>query len=356
MRYSRAACRVSRISMPPGLPPMSAAALFRYRLRHGEAHGAPRAGQARSNRRARCASDPPDRHSGVRRRARRDVDRDPGSAVWVSARAAYESAMARLDAVVDTLELPLDHMAALAVDPLVKVGEARSNTTEAEYKAMVTRAKDYIAAGDAFQIVIEARTLDKAARHGGVRPLSSAEAGQSVALSFCFLDFGGFQIVCSSPEILVRVHDGKVVIRPIAGTRRVVKALRKMRRWRMNCSPIRRSSPNITRPARSRPQRCRPRRRDRHRECDLQRYTVRYNHVMHIVSNVEGDFARRRRCGRGARRRLPRRHRLRRAESARDADHRRTRARTSAASTPAASAISARAAKWTPASCCAPRW
>ena len=35
----------------------------------------------------------------------------------------------------------------------------------------------------------------------------------------CFLDFGGFQIVCSSPEILVRVRDGEVTIRPIAGTR-----------------------------------------------------------------------------------------------------------------------------------------
>ena len=48
------------------------------RLRHGEAHGAPRARQARSDRRARSASDPPDRDGGVRRRARRDVGRDPG--------------------------------------------------------------------------------------------------------------------------------------------------------------------------------------------------------------------------------------------------------------------------------------
>ena len=59
----------------------------------------------------------------------------------VSARAAYESAMARLDAVVDALESPLDHTAAMAVDPLVQAGEAKSNTTEAEYKAMVARPR-----------------------------------------------------------------------------------------------------------------------------------------------------------------------------------------------------------------------
>ena len=48
------------------------------RLRHGEAHGAPRASQARSDRRARSPPDPPDRHGGVRRRARRDVGCDAG--------------------------------------------------------------------------------------------------------------------------------------------------------------------------------------------------------------------------------------------------------------------------------------
>ena len=100
----------------------------------------------------------------------------------VSARAAYESAMARLDAVVDALEQPLDHAAGMAVDPLVQAGEARSNTTEAEYKAMVGRAKDYIAAGDAFQIVLSQR-FTQPLRPAGLRPLSGAAAGQSVALS-----------------------------------------------------------------------------------------------------------------------------------------------------------------------------
>jgi anthranilate synthase component 1 len=135
----------------------------------------------------------------------------------VSARAAYESAMARLDAVVDALESPLDHAAAMAVDPLVKADEARSNTTQDEYIAMVARAKDYIAAGDAFQIVLSQRftsrfDLPAFALYRALRRVNPSPY-------LCFLDFGGFQIVCSSPEILVRVRDGKVVIRPIAGTR-----------------------------------------------------------------------------------------------------------------------------------------
>ena len=57
----------------------------------------------------------------------------------VSARAAYESAMARLDAVVDALESPLDHAAGVLLDPLVRAGEIVSNTSEAEYKAMVVK-------------------------------------------------------------------------------------------------------------------------------------------------------------------------------------------------------------------------
>ena len=69
----------SRIAMPPGLPPMSAG-VFGYlgydMVRRMERL---RAGQARPDRRARCAADPPDGHGRVRRRARRDRDRDPGA-------------------------------------------------------------------------------------------------------------------------------------------------------------------------------------------------------------------------------------------------------------------------------------
>ena len=163
----------------------------------------------------------------------------------VSARAAYESAMARLDAVVDALEQPLDHAAGMAVDPLVQAGEARSNTTEAEYKAMVGRAKDYIAAGDAFQIVLSQRftsrfDLPAFALYRALRRVNPSPY-------LCFLDFGAFQIVCSSPG------------NPGARARRQgrhppdrrhkargAKARPRTRRWRRNSWPIRRSAPSIS--------------------------------------------------------------------------------------------------------------
>ena len=312
-----------RIEMPPGLPPMSAG-VFGY------------LGYDMVRRMERLAPAKPDPIGVPETLLIRptvmvvfDGARDEMSVVTpvrpaagVSARAAYESAMARLDAVVDALESPLDHTTAMAVDPFVKAGEARSNTTEAEYMAMVARAKDYIAAGDAFQIVLSQRftsrfDLPAFALYRALRRVNPSPY-------LCFLDFGGFQIVCSSPEILVRVRDGKVVIRPIAGTRPRGK------------SPTEDDALAAELMAD-------PKERAEHLMLlDLGRNDVgrvakigtvkvtdsffieRYSHVMHIVSNVEGDLARRRRCGRRAGRWLSRRHRLRRAESPRDADHRRT--------------------------------
>jgi anthranilate synthase component 1 len=134
----------------------------------------------------------------------------------VSAKAAYEKAMARLDEVTWALERPLPFeeridAAAVAVEPPV------SNTTPAEFRAMVDRAKDYIRAGDIFQVVLSQRfetafTLPAFALYRSLRRVNPAPF-------LCYLDFEGFQVVCSSPEILVRVRDGAVTIRPIAGTR-----------------------------------------------------------------------------------------------------------------------------------------
>lgn len=85
------------------------------------------------------------------------------------------------------------------------------------YKAMARKAKEYILAGDIFQVVLAQRfTCDFP-----LPPLSLYRALRRVNPSpfLYFLDLPGFALVGSSPEILVRVRDGEVTIRPIAGTR-----------------------------------------------------------------------------------------------------------------------------------------
>ncbi len=134
----------------------------------------------------------------------------------VSARAAWESACARIDRVVAVLEGPLSHVPP-AADPHLLAEAAVSNTPEPRFLDMVNRAKDYIRAGDIFQVVLSQRftapfdlpafSLYRALRRVNPSPY------------LCYLDFGDFQIVVSSPEILVRARDGEVTIRPIAGTR-----------------------------------------------------------------------------------------------------------------------------------------
>jgi len=94
----------------------------------------------------------------------------------------------------------------------------RAHTSPEAFREMVRRCKAYIAAGDAFQIVVSQRfsvPFD-------LPPLSLYRALRRLNPSpfLFFLDFDGFALVGSSPEILVRLRDGKVTIRPLAGTRR----------------------------------------------------------------------------------------------------------------------------------------
>ena len=133
------------------------------------------------------------------------------------AKAAYKAAVERLAAVVAALEDPLPHMAALSTDALTPPSPV-SNTSAAEYLAMVDRAKEYVAAGDVFQVVVSQRfsapfTLPPFSLYRALRRTNPSP--------FLFhLDFGDFALVGSSPEILVRARDGQVTIRPLAGTRR----------------------------------------------------------------------------------------------------------------------------------------
>jgi len=133
----------------------------------------------------------------------------------INARDAYNRAADRLTEIVEALDRPLDHTAEIADVDLN--ADVVSNTTPAEYKAMVAKAKDYIAAGDIFQVVLSQRfeapfPLPAFALYRALRRINPAPF-------LYFLEYEGYSIVGSSPEILVRVRDGEVTIRPIAGTR-----------------------------------------------------------------------------------------------------------------------------------------
>ena len=284
----RALLRESSIDLPPGLPPMSAG-VFGY------------LGYDMVRQMERLAPAKPDPIGIPEALLVRptvmvvfDSVRDEMSVVTpirpvagVSARAAYEAAEARLDGVIAALESPLDH-APPEVDPKLLADKAASNTSEREFLAMVAKAKDYIAAGDAFQIVLSQRFTSRFE----LPAFSLYRALRRVNPSpyLCYLDFGGFQIVVSSPEILVRVRDGKVCIRPIAGTR-----------WRGKTP-----SEDALLAAELLAD---PKERAEHLMLlDLGRNDVgrvakigtvkvtdsffieRYSHVMHIVSNVEGEL------------------------------------------------------------------
>jgi anthranilate synthase component I len=139
--------------------------------------------------------------------------------VWprsgMDAEAAYALAQERLADVVADFDRGLPHRGtALASPP----PEPVSNVGREQYHDMVRRAKAYILAGDVFQVVPSQRLelpfhLPPFALYRALRRLNPSPF-------LFFLDLGGFSLVGSSPEILVRVRDGKITVRPIAGTRR----------------------------------------------------------------------------------------------------------------------------------------
>ena len=158
-----------------------------------------------------------------------------------------------------------------------------------DYKGLVARAKDYILAGDIFQVVLAQRFTCPFE----LPPLALYRALRRVNPSpfLYFLDLPGFAIVGSSPEILVRVRDGEVTIRPIAGTRP-------------------RGASRVEDDANEASLLADPKERAEHLMLlDLGRNDVgrvahhgsvevtdsftieRYSHVMHIVSNVVGQLA-----------------------------------------------------------------
>jgi anthranilate synthase component 1 len=134
-------------------------------------------------------------------------------------RAAYDRACARVDELVARLEEPGPELALRDLDtegPLKRT--PRSNFTRERYEAVVRHCQEYIKAGDIFQVVPSQRFAVEttAAPFDIYRVLRVVNPSPFLF----YLPFGDFCLIGSSPEILVRVEDGTVTIRPLAGTRR----------------------------------------------------------------------------------------------------------------------------------------
>jgi anthranilate synthase component 1 len=137
------------------------------------------------------------------------------------AEAAYDNACARIDKIIATLRAPRSPLPTLVPPSPSDPAPATlppSSSTRAEYCAAVERVKEYILAGDAFQVVLSQRFAEPAA---GARPLDVYRALRVINPSpYMFhLEFPEARVTGASPETLVRLSDGRVEVRPIAGTR-----------------------------------------------------------------------------------------------------------------------------------------
>jgi len=195
---------------------------------------------------------------------------------------AYAQGHLRLAELTDKLSAPVT----LPAEPATDTAEPSSEFGEAEFKAAVQKAKDYIAAGDVMQVVLSQRM----ARPFAASPLSLYRAFRSLNPSpyMFFYDLGGFHVVGSSPEILVRLESDLVTLRPIAGTR--PRGL------------TREDDQRLSEELLADPKECAEHlqlldlgRNDTGRVAVTGSVKVtenmqieRYSHVMHIVSNVEG--------------------------------------------------------------------
>ena len=205
-----------------------------------------------------------------------------------SATEAYENATSEIDRIISLLEQPSEYPA-VSVTNEVPPDVFESNQSKEKFSANVEASKKYITAGDIIQVVgsqrfsapVKASPLEvyRAARHINPSPY------------MFLLELEGFSLVGASPEIHVRCEDGKVEIRPIAGTRRRGKnseedlALEK----ELLADPKERAEHVMLVDLA---------RNDIGRVCDFGSVQVkelmaieRYSHVMHIVTQVEGRLS-----------------------------------------------------------------
>ena len=127
---------------------------------------------------------------------------------------AWQQATARLDAFERDLRAPLPAIPAAVPAEIASFG---SPVDGSGFSDLVAKAKDYIAAGDIFQVVLSHRF--SAPWDGDPFAFYRSLRRRNPSPYLFYLNFGDFQLAGSSPEILVRLKDGRVTIRPLAGTR-----------------------------------------------------------------------------------------------------------------------------------------
>jgi anthranilate synthase component I len=202
---------------------------------------------------------------------------------------AYDSAAREIEAILEKLAQPISFAPIFTgTDP--RRGEARSNTTRDEYYAMVSRAREYICAGDIFQMV-PAQRFETEFAGDALDLYRTLRFINPSPYMFCLRFPEGYSLVGSSPEVHVRLTDDLVEIRPIAGTRK-------------------RGATEEEDEANARDLLADPKERAEHLMLvDLARNDVgriaeygsvkvsdfmtveRYSHVMHIVSHVSGKLS-----------------------------------------------------------------
>jgi len=206
----------------------------------------------------------------------------------LSARAAYAQAAERVMDAVRDLERALPQ-ASREMGEAQEAGPPVSNFTPEAYRAAVETAKDYIRRGDIFQVVPSQRWTQDFALPPFALYRSLRRTNPSPFMFY--FNFGGFQVIGASPEILVRVFDREVTIRPIAGTRprgatpeeddaleaELLADRKELAEHLMLLDLGRNDTGRVSKIGTVRP---------------TEKFIIeRYSHVMHIVSNVVGELA-----------------------------------------------------------------
>ena len=200
--------------------------------------------------------------------------------------AAYDDAVTRIDGIIDALSRPLAYLPGEDF-PAPLEEDLRSNVTRAQFEANVSAAKEYIAAGDAFQIVLSQRF----SRRTSAPPFTIYRALRALNPSpyMFFLNFNSdLSVIGASPEMMVRLEDGIATVRPIAGTRPRGQAEsedKALERELLADEKERAEHVMLVDLGRN----------DLGRVCEYgtvrvpnMMYVERYSHVMHIVSQVQG--------------------------------------------------------------------